>query len=107
MAMVSFLTSTDSVSYTENLMERITDSIVPISDSVATATLMDDFTLALIDELGSSTSYTRQYTTGIISTVSGNSINYRYDKELGLAYYNYRYYHPSDGCWINCDPIAE
>ena len=29
------------------------------------------------------------------------------DKELALAYYNYRYYNPSDGRWINRNPIAE
>ena len=29
------------------------------------------------------------------------------DGELSLVYYNYRYYHPSDGRWINRDPIAE
>jgi RHS repeat-associated protein len=29
------------------------------------------------------------------------------DGELSLVYYNYRYYHPSDGRWINRDPVAE
>jgi RHS repeat-associated core domain len=29
------------------------------------------------------------------------------DAELALVYYNYRYYHPADGRWINRDPIAE
>ena len=29
------------------------------------------------------------------------------DAELSLVYYNYRYYHPVDGRWINRDPIAE
>ena len=29
------------------------------------------------------------------------------DYELALVYYNYRYYHPADGRWINRDPIAE
>lgn len=29
------------------------------------------------------------------------------DGELSLVYYNYRYYHPADGRWINRDPIAE
>ena len=37
---------------------------------------------------------------------------YRYsseyhDEDLGLIYYNYRHYNPTDGRWINCDPIAE
>ena len=30
-----------------------------------------------------------------------------HDKEPALAYYNYRFYNPKDGRWINCDPIAE
>ncbi len=30
-----------------------------------------------------------------------------HDEELALAYYNYRYYNPKDGRWINRDPIAE
>jgi len=29
------------------------------------------------------------------------------DDELGLVYYNYRHLNPSDGRWINRDPIAE
>lgn len=29
------------------------------------------------------------------------------DDELGLMYYNYRYYNPNDGRWINRDPITE
>jgi len=29
------------------------------------------------------------------------------DAELALVYYNYRYYNPVDGRWINRDPIAE
>ena len=29
------------------------------------------------------------------------------DEELALVYYNYRYYNPKDGRWINRDPIAE
>ena len=29
------------------------------------------------------------------------------DEELALVYYNYRYYNPADGRWINRDPIAE
>ena len=29
------------------------------------------------------------------------------DVELALVYYNYRYYNPADGRWINRDPIAE
>ena len=29
------------------------------------------------------------------------------DRELALVYYNYRYYHPANGRWINRDPIAE
>ena len=29
------------------------------------------------------------------------------DAELSLVYYNYRYYNPVDGRWINRDPIAE
>ena len=29
------------------------------------------------------------------------------DEELVLVYYNYRYYNPADGRWINRDPIAE
>lgn len=28
------------------------------------------------------------------------------DEELALVYYNYRYYNPADGRWINRDPIA-
>ena len=28
------------------------------------------------------------------------------DAELGLMYYNYRYYNPQDGRWINRDPIG-
>ena len=30
-----------------------------------------------------------------------------HDEELALAYYNYRFYNPADGRWINRDPIAE
>ena len=30
-----------------------------------------------------------------------------HDEEPALAYYNYRYYNPRDGRWINRDPIAE
>ena len=30
-----------------------------------------------------------------------------YDDEFALVYYNYRYYNPLDGRWINRDPIAE
>ena len=30
-----------------------------------------------------------------------------YDPELALVYYNYRHYNPTDGRWINRDPIAE
>ncbi|WP_286688935.1 RHS repeat-associated core domain-containing protein, partial [Akkermansia sp. 54_46] len=30
-----------------------------------------------------------------------------HDEELALVYYNYRYYNPADGRWINRDPIAE
>lgn len=30
-----------------------------------------------------------------------------YDAELAMVYYNYRYYNPMDGGWINRDPIAE
>ncbi|MFR0850634.1 RHS repeat domain-containing protein, partial [Akkermansia sp.] len=29
------------------------------------------------------------------------------DEELALVYYNYRYYNPADGRWINRDPVAE
>ena len=29
------------------------------------------------------------------------------DAELGLVYYNYRHYNPTDGRWINRDPITE
>ena len=29
------------------------------------------------------------------------------DDELGLIYYNYRYLNPTDGRWINRDPIDE
>ncbi|WP_302691996.1 RHS repeat-associated core domain-containing protein, partial [uncultured Akkermansia sp.] len=29
------------------------------------------------------------------------------DEDLELVYYNYRYYNPADGRWINRDPIAE
>ncbi len=30
-----------------------------------------------------------------------------HDEDLGLIYYNYRHYNPTDGRWINRDPIAE
>ena len=30
-----------------------------------------------------------------------------YDSELGLVYYNYRHYSPSDGRWLSRDPIEE
>lgn len=30
-----------------------------------------------------------------------------YDTELGLVYYNYRYYNPTDGRWIRRDPLGE
>ncbi|MCI5894943.1 MAG: RHS repeat-associated core domain-containing protein, partial [Akkermansia muciniphila] len=30
-----------------------------------------------------------------------------HDEESSLVYYNYRYYNPKDGRWINRDPIAE
>ncbi len=29
------------------------------------------------------------------------------DDELGLVYYNYRHLNPTDGRWINRDPIQE
>lgn len=29
------------------------------------------------------------------------------DDELGLVYYNYRYYNPQDDRWFKCDPIGE
>ena len=29
------------------------------------------------------------------------------DDELGLVYYNYRYYNPQDGRWISRDPVDE
>ena len=29
------------------------------------------------------------------------------DGKLALVYYNYRYYNPADGRWINRDPITE
>ncbi|CDB56448.1 putative uncharacterized protein [Akkermansia muciniphila CAG:154] len=28
-----------------------------------------------------------------------------HDEELALVYYNYRYYNPKDGRWINRDPL--
>ena len=30
-----------------------------------------------------------------------------YDAELGMVYYNFRFYHPRDGRWISRDPIGE
>ncbi len=33
--------------------------------------------------------------------------NQYYDTDLGLVYYNYRHYNPTDGRWISRDPIAE
>nr|WP_257228969.1 RHS repeat-associated core domain-containing protein [Akkermansia muciniphila] len=30
-----------------------------------------------------------------------------HDEEPTLVYYNYRFYNPKDGRWINRDPIAE
>ena len=30
-----------------------------------------------------------------------------YDSELGLVYYNYRHYSPTDGRWLSRDPIEE
>ena len=30
-----------------------------------------------------------------------------YDAELAMMYYNYRYYNPMDGRWINRDTMAE
>ncbi len=30
-----------------------------------------------------------------------------YDNDLALVYYNYRHYNPTEGRWINRDPIAE
>ena len=30
-----------------------------------------------------------------------------YDSELGMVYYNFRFYNPLDGRWIARDPIAE
>ncbi len=33
--------------------------------------------------------------------------NQYYDSLLGLVYYNYRHYNPTDGRWISRDPIAE
>ena len=30
-----------------------------------------------------------------------------YDSELGMVYYNFRFYNPVDGRWIARDPIAE
>ena len=29
------------------------------------------------------------------------------DEELALVYYNYRYYNPADGRWINRDSLKE
>ena len=31
----------------------------------------------------------------------------KHDEDFALIYYNYRYYNPRDGGWINRDPIAE
>ena len=30
-----------------------------------------------------------------------------WDEEMGLTYYNYRYYNPQDGRWLSRDPIGE
>ncbi|MBT9449492.1 hypothetical protein ICN84_05305 [Akkermansia glycaniphila] len=30
-----------------------------------------------------------------------------HDEDLGLVYYNYRHYNPTDGRWVSRDPIAE
>ena len=52
-------------------MERLQTSTVPTSDSVATATVVDGFTTAQIDQLGDSYAYTRTYSvTGITSSVT-------------------------------------
>ena len=53
------------------------------------------------------------YGNPINTTGDAAGINpYRYsseylDEDLGLIYYNYRHYNPTDGRWINRDPIAE
>jgi len=43
-------------------MERISESIVATSDIVATASVMDDFMLSRIKQLGGGSNFTRQYT---------------------------------------------
>lgn len=30
-----------------------------------------------------------------------------YDDELGLVYYNYRYYNPQQGTWLSREPVGE
>ena len=59
-------------------MERITESVVPTSDIVATTTMLDGFTLSQIDQLGGNTSQTREYSaTGVTTTITdalGNTI---------------------------------
>ena len=112
-------------------MERITESVVPTSDIVATTTMLDGFTLSQIDQLGGNTSHTREYSaTGVTTTSTtprATTYDYLsfggvaatgskkspvqwssevYDEELALVYYNYRHYNPADGRWINRDPIG-
>ena len=112
-------------------MERITESVVPTSDIVATTTMLDGFTLSQIDPLGGNTSHTREYSaTGVTTTSTtprATTYDYLsfggvaatgskkspvqwsaevYDEELTLGYYNYRHFNPQDGRWINRDPIG-
>ncbi|MFR9534908.1 MAG: hypothetical protein SNG49_08725, partial [Rikenellaceae bacterium] len=79
------LTSESQTFYGESLVERLQTSTVPTSDSVATATIVDDFTTAQTDQLGGTYSFTREYTeTGITSTVTdprGNTVTQKTDVE--------------------------
>ncbi len=63
------LTSTEIVTYTDSLMERLVSSTIPTSDTVATATVVDGFTIEQSDHLGGNWSFTRNYNaTGAIAT---------------------------------------
>lgn len=62
--------------------------------------------------IGSSYTYTPYGTVGIASNAAKvtQSIQWSsevYDAELGLVYYNFRYYNPTDGRWTRRDPMGD
>lgn len=71
----------------------------------------DKNVIALYDEAGASAARYEYTPFGAVTasgTIScpvqwGSEV---YDEELGLVYYNYRYYNPQDGRWLSRDPLG-